>query len=152
MKYVLIAGAVIVTVFIIALLQIPIGIEPLTEVYFENHTSLPANIFLNRNYNFTFTVHNLEYKEMNYTYDMNIEYGNRSGTVNSDSFILENNKSISFTKSFSFTEPFARAKIQTVVKKDNNETIDIHFWVSEIVPIRITIIKDNETNVLNNSK
>ncbi len=152
MKYVLIAGGVIVAIFIIALMQIPIGIEPLTEVYFENHTSLPGNIFLNRNYNFTFTVHNLEYREMNYAYDMNIEYGNKSGTVNSGSFVLENNGSISFTKSFSFTEPFNRAKIQTVVKKDNNETIDIHFWVNEIVPIRITIIKDNETNVLNNSK
>ena len=152
MKYVFIAAAVIVVAFIIALLQIPIGIEPLTEVYFENHTSLPGNIFLNKSYDFSFTVHNLEYREMNYTYDMNIEYANKTGTVNSGKFSLENNETTTIKKSFSFAEPFDRAKIEIVVKKDNNESIDIHFWVDEIVPIRITIQKDNSTNVLNNSK
>ena len=64
MKTVVIGGVAILAVFLLVLLFIPLGIEPLTEVYFENHTTLPAYLFLDKPYNFSFTIHNLEYQEM----------------------------------------------------------------------------------------
>jgi hypothetical protein len=143
MKYVIIAGVVIITIFILILTTIPIGIEPLTEVYFENHTSLPANLFLNRDYNFTFTVRNLEYKEMTYNYSIKAEYPNVSRVIATDTFTLADNESKSFYHEFSFKERFERAKIKIEVTKDNEEVIDIHFWADQIVPLRIT--KVNET-------
>lgn len=149
MKYVVIAGAAIVIIFLIALSFIPIGIEPLSEVYFENHTKLPVNIFLKRDYNFTFTVHNLEYREMQYNYDINAFYGNKSLNIDKSDFVLADNESASFFHKFRFNESFERAQIVINVTKDNNESIDIHFWVDEIVPVRITFNKTN-SNVTSN--
>jgi len=131
MKYVIIAGIVILIGFIIALQFIPIGIEPLTEVYFENHTSLPNVVFLNQTYNFTFTIHNLEYREMNYTYNITAEYLSRLYHMDEGNFSLNNNESISISEGFYFTNGFNRAKINIYVIKDNNETIDLHFWIQE---------------------
>ena len=143
MKYVIAISIVILTIFILILTTIPIGIEPLTEVYFENHTKLPANLFLNRSYNFSFSVHNLEYKEMKYDYTIHAEYGNFSKLLSTNSFILADNQTSTFFHNFSFQEQFERAKIKVVVIKENQETIDIHFWVDQIMPLRIQ--KVNET-------
>ena len=70
MKTVFIAGIVLLGIFLFVLAFIPLGIEPLTEVYFENHTALPAYLFLDKPYNYSFTVHNLEYQEMKYYYSV----------------------------------------------------------------------------------
>ena len=150
MKYVVISAVVIVIVFLVVLSYIPIGIEPLSEVYFENHTKLPVNIFLNRSYNFTFTVHNLEYRDMTYNYNITSNYGNKSLTVDSGTFALSNNESVTLLKKFKMLEHFDRAQILVNVTKDNNESIDIHFWVDEIIPIRITIERNNTNSSSNN--
>jgi hypothetical protein len=42
--------------------------ETLTELYFEDHNSLPRYIETGKKYHFTFTVHNLEHKNMSYPY------------------------------------------------------------------------------------
>ena len=181
MKYIIGAGVLILIGFLVALQFIPIGIEPLTEVYFENHTKLPANVFLNRSYNYTFTVHNLEYRTMNYQYNITEVFGgqiieelttdlenitsNVTGITVSDlrnitrpvfrtpviaiksgNFTLDNNQSISLFENFSFSRRFDRAQIVINITKDNNESIDIAFWVDEIVPVKITIEKDNQTS------
>jgi hypothetical protein len=44
--------------------------ETFTELYFEDHLSLPAFVTLNKNENFKFTIHNLEYKDMSYPYEV----------------------------------------------------------------------------------
>lgn len=41
--------------------------ERFTELYFENHTQLPSQADINREYVFKFTAHNLEYRDMNLT-------------------------------------------------------------------------------------
>lgn len=147
MKYVLIAGIIILIGFIVALQFIPIGIEPLTEVYLENHTLLPSGALLNKTYNYTFTVHNLEYRNMTYTYDVYIEYTNKSlnlsdYTIHSGGFTLTDNETISIKEYYYFNKTFNRAKIKTIVYKDNNESIDVHFWVNEVQPFKIEIIKE----------
>lgn len=146
MKYVVIAGIVILIGFLVALHFIPIGIEPLTEVYFENHTILPVNIMLNHNYSYAFTVHNLEYRDMNYTYNITAQYNDTVIPLGRSSFSLSNNQSVTFNQNFSLKNHFDRAKIEVDVTKDTNELIDLHFWVDEYVPVTITIQKTNSTN------
>lgn len=161
MKYLIIAGICIVAVFLGVLYFIPLGIEPLTEVYFENHAELPKNVFLNKNYNFSFTVHNLEEQKMGYNYSINSYDANNTllFKIGEGDFALENNESKTFNAKYQFDEQFERAKIQVVIQKNKLETpwfekklwrpdpnypyqIDIHFWVDEVVGTRIIITPD----------
>lgn len=151
MRYIIIAGIVILVVFLAVLSQIPLGIEPLTELYFENHTSLPTNVSLHESYNFSFTVHNLEYQDVVYDYTVNSYDVNNTllGEVGRGNFALANNESKTVNVGYKFNEPFNRAKIEVVINKnligepefkrklwwpDPNYPmeIDIHFWVDEI--------------------
>jgi hypothetical protein len=162
MKYIIIVGIVILAVFLAVLSQIPLGIEPLTELYFENHAELPKHIFLNKSYNLSFTIHNLEYQDMNYEYIIEVfdENGTFMNEINKQSFSLANNESKSFQQDFTFIEHFDRAKINIkVIKKPGEEEpwfkkklwwpdpnypteIEIHLWIEEIVGTTITITDD----------
>jgi len=127
MKYVLIGAAVIVVVFLFVLSKIPIGIEPLTELYFDNHTNLPSEVEPNKIYDFSFTINNLEYQNMTYNYIANVKYGNVSSFIDIDNVTLENNQSISIPETFLIPENFTRAEIIVTIK--NNQSI--HFWVNQ---------------------
>jgi hypothetical protein len=153
MKYVLIAGIVIIGIFLIALQFIPIGKEPLTELYFENHTSLPNVLFENKTYNFTFTAHNLEYQEMDYTYNVTIEFYGKTFPMDTGNFTLKDNESVSVTESFTYTGNFERAKINVDLVKNTfnplqrdpnliNKSIDIDFWVQEYATTKIVRLPD----------
>jgi len=159
MKYVLIAGAVILAVFLVVLSQIPLGIEPLTELYFENHTSLPKYIFPDQSYNFSFTVHNLEYQKVRYAYAVHAINENETplAEIDSGEFILDNNASATIAEGFNLGRGFTRSKLIVQIQKDLSletpsfrkklwwpdpnypESIDIHFWSEEITgPVIIT--------------
>lgn len=163
MKYIVISGVIILAIFLIVLSQIPLGIEPLTEVYFENHTSLPKYVFLNKDYNYSFTIHNLEYQNMKYEYviDAFNESGEKMFEIDSGEVTLANNESKTFFKEVSMKNHFERAKINIEIKKNGvgeepefrkklwwpdpnleNIVIDIHFWIEEITGPTITIIPD----------
>lgn len=152
MKTVLIAGISILAIFLIILSFIPFGIEPLTEVYFENHTALPAYLFPNQQYNYSFTVHNLEEQKMRYYYT--IDAYNENNTLlynmNKGEIYLYNNESQTIYENFTMKGNFNRTEIVVNITKDLSlETpdfkeelwwpdpnypmnIDIHFWVEEI--------------------
>ena len=161
MKYIIIAGIAILIVFLAVLSFIPLGIEPLTELYIKNHTSLPVNVFLNKTYNFSFTTHNLEYQDVEYDYSVRTYDVNNTllFKIDNGSFTLSNNESETINENYVFDKSFDRAKIEVVINKnligepefkrklwwpDPNYPmeIDIHFWVDEIVPTRIIITKD----------
>jgi hypothetical protein len=157
MKKVFAAGVVILIVFIIVLQFIPLGIEPLTELYFENHTKLPVYIFPMRYYNFSFTIHNLEYQEMGYNYSVDVYKGDDFWyTEDFGRVIIADNESVTLFEDFALSRGFDRAKVQVNIKKDDlgivpdfkkklwwpdpnyPENVDIHFWVEEIVGTTIT--------------
>jgi|SRR3989344_2447361 len=153
MKYILIAFVIILAGFIIALQFIPIGIEPLTEMYFNNHTKLPAYMFLNKTYNFSFSVHNLEYIDMNYNYSVALGYNNKTYILDKNNIYLKNNETATIFEEFRINEHFERAVIDITLAKnlDNpmqkdlnliNKTIDIHFWIEEITGPKIIITPD----------
>ncbi len=128
MKFVIISAIVILTVFIFALTRIPIAIEPLTELYFEDHTKLPQNISLDKEYSFQFTIRNLENKDMAYPYSVTKEYSNKIGIIDNAEIFLKNDETKTVTEKFKITEPFDRAKIKVNLKNKNQ---DIHFWVEK---------------------
>ena len=152
MKYVIISAIAILTIFLLVLTQIPLGIEPLTELYFENHTSLKADILSNTEYNFSFTIHNLEYQRMRYYY--NISAFDTNGEflfkINSGEVFLKDNETATFLEKYKLPKGFERAKISITINKDHLDIIpdfkkklwwpdpnypnkiDIHFWVNEI--------------------
>ena len=55
--------------------------ETLTELYFENHLNLPKYIKGSEQYKFTFTIHNLENKDMDYSYIIYKEIPNQKITI-----------------------------------------------------------------------
>jgi hypothetical protein len=159
MKYILISGIVVILIFLAVLSQIPLGIEPLTELYLENHTKLPINVYLNKTYNFSFTTNNLEYQDVEYYYYVEVLDVNNTSLFKIDEgrFTLANNESRTINENYVFNQPFDRAKIQIRITKNligNPEfkeklwwqdpnypnEIDIHFWVDEIVQTKITIV------------
>lgn len=158
MKYVLIAGIAILAVFLVVLSQIPLGIEPLTELYIENHTALPVNVYLFKNYNFSFTTHNLEYQDVLYNYTVKAYDVNRTllFSIDKGSFTLGNNESKTIMDNYIFRQPFGRAEIEVNVTKtligtpefkrklwwpDPNYpySVDVHFWVDQITGTTVTI-------------
>ena len=155
------AGIVIVVAFLAVLSFIPLGIEPLTELYIENHTSLPINVYLNKTYNFSFTTHNLEYQDVEYDYVVDAFDVNNTFLYHIDEgkFTLANNETKTISENYVFKKPFDRAQINIVITKNligepefkrklwwqdpNYPTkIDIHFWVDEIVQTKIIITPD----------
>lgn len=161
MKYIIIAGVLIILVFLGVLHYIPIGIEPLTELYIENHTDLPQNVFLNKSHNFSFTTHNLEYQVVDYEYTINAYdvNGTLISNIGYGEFALGNNYSQTINSEYVFNKPFDRAEIEVKIYKNLIGTpefkrklwwpdpnypmeIEVHFWVDEIVQTRITITED----------
>jgi hypothetical protein len=162
MKYVAIAAIVLLGIFLFVLLFIPLGIEPLTEVYFENHTQLPVYIFMDKPYDFSFTVHNLEYQRMRYYYTVDTfdENGTFMFNIDKNQFILEENQSVNVGERLIMDKPFNRTKIVVNITKDLSlETpsfkkklwwpdpnypmnIDIDFWVEPVQGTQIIITKD----------
>ncbi len=161
MRYILIAGICMVIAFLAVLYFIPLGIEPLTELYLENHTQLPVNVFLNKAYNFSFTTHNLEYQDVEYNYTINAYDVDNTllFKIDEGKFTLANNESKTIAEDYKFMRHFDRAKVEVVIAKNLIGTpefkrklwwpdpnypmnVDIHFWVDEIVPTRIIITPD----------
>ena len=102
MKYVITSAIIILTIFLLVLTQIPLGIEPLTELYFENHTSLQTDILTKTEYNFSFTIHNLEYQNMRYYYNISAFDTNNEFLfeISSGNVFLKDNETITlFEKS-----------------------------------------------------
>ena len=162
MRYIIISAGIILGIFLLVLTQIPLGIEPLTEVYFENHTSLPKYLFLEKPYDFSFTVHNLEYQKMRYLYAINAYDENNTllYELNSGEIILENNETKTIYEDFTMSNHFPRTKVVVNIEKDLSlETpdfkkklwwpdpnypmqIDIHFWIEEITGPTVTFTDD----------
>jgi hypothetical protein len=100
--------------------------EPLTELYFEDHTNLPQTIELGEKQSFRFTIHNLEYTPTTYTYEIssiddvsNITFATGSTTLAHDAFATTAVQYIESTTS-------GRVKIQvSLVGRDQS----IHYWM-----------------------
>lgn len=102
--------------------------QTLTELYFDNHLSLPDRITLFKENNIKFTIHNLENKDMEYPYEVYIDTNGEKQVINTDSVHIEDNGYKTISVDFTITIPIPRSKV-VVNLIDKNE--QIYFWIEE---------------------
>ena len=99
-----------------------------TELYLENHLSLPDKITLFEEKNFEFTIHNLENKEMEYPYEVYIDTDGEKYIIHESSVLLKNNEYETIAVDFTLEVPIQRSKV-VVNLIDKNQKI--FFWIEK---------------------
>jgi hypothetical protein len=102
--------------------------ETFTELYFEDHLSLPNKVTLFKENNFKFTIHNLENKDMEYPYEVYIDVNREKQMINKSSVLIKNNEYKTITEDFTITVPMQRVKVVVNLINKNQQ---IHFWMGE---------------------
>lgn len=100
--------------------------EPFTELYFEKHDKLPHEVTPSKPSAFTFTIHNLEQKNMQYRYIVYADLGGEKITVDEGTIPLAHNTSKSVTERFKTDNLEGRMKM--VVELPEKQQ-DISFWI-----------------------
>ncbi len=119
--------------------------ETFTELYFENHTQLPNSIEPNKTYNFSFTLHNLEYRDMNYPYEVYIDADGTKQMLDQNTVFVKNAGYKTIAESFTPTVPMGRVKIVANLINKNQQ---ISFWVdggAKTTPSAIAFEKTEQT-------
>ncbi len=102
--------------------------ETFTELYFEDHLSLPNKVTLFKENNFKFTIHNLENKDMVYIYEVYIDVNREKQIIDKNSVLIKNNEYKTITEDFTITVPTQRVKVVINLIGKNQQ---IHFWMGE---------------------
>lgn len=102
--------------------------ETFTELYFQNHESLPFEILPNQKYSFVFTLHNEENRNMIYPYSVYVLTDNRKITLQQKSIALRENQVKNISINFSTSAALPKSKI-IVDLPDKKQSID--FWINE---------------------
>ena len=102
--------------------------ETLTELYFEDHLSLPDKIVLYKKSSFEFTIHNLENKDMDYSYEVYMDMNGEKQIIDESSVLIKNNEYETITVDFTITTTVQRAKVIVNLIGKNQQ---IHFWIEE---------------------
>jgi len=102
--------------------------ETFTELYFEDHLSLPDEVALFKENNFKFTIHNLENEDMEYPYEVYIDVNREKQLIDKSSVLIEKNEYKTITEDFTITVPMQRAKVVINLINKNQQ---IHFWMEE---------------------
>ncbi|MDE2025910.1 MAG: hypothetical protein KGJ07_05430 [Patescibacteria group bacterium] len=104
---------------------------PFTELYFENNEHLPSkpNIITNYNavpYTFSFTIHNLEYNDMNYSYIIKME-GVKNVIIDKSNIPIKDNEKKTITETFVLPNKIDIKTLISVSLLNKNQTIS--FWL-----------------------
>jgi hypothetical protein len=135
-KIIIIALILVITVELINFFKVPliketvanattIKPETFTELYFENHTTLPTKSTDGQEYGFTFTIHNLENQDMVYPYSVYYQFDNQQVPILNDIVGISDNSS----KSIQTTIPAVDFHPIKVVVELTNKKQDISFWI-----------------------
>lgn len=99
--------------------------ETFTEMWFEDHINLPKTIVKYKTYSFTFTLHNVEFKNMNYRYEVYVQRGNVIVPIEEGNLNIRADETKSKTVEFG---PLKSLRSKIVVNlKGKNQQID--FWM-----------------------
>ena len=100
--------------------------ETFTELYFENHLSLPSKVEIDRPYTFAFTIHNLENKDMNYPYEVYLNVKGEKLFIQKKSVFVKKNEYKTINEEF--TLALLNVRVNILVNLINkNQSID--FWI-----------------------
>lgn len=102
--------------------------ETFTELYFEDHLSLPNKVTLFKENSFKFTIHNLENKDMIYIYEVYIDVNREKQMIDKSSVLIKNNEYKTISENFTITIPTQRVKAVIDLINKNQQ---IHFWMGE---------------------
>ena len=108
--------------------------ETFTELYFEDHLSLPSKVTFFKENNFKFVIHNLENKDMEYPYEVYIDLRGEKLIIDKGSVFLKINEYKTITENFTITIPIdelfqlQRLKIIVNLVSKNQQ---IHFWMGK---------------------
>jgi len=102
--------------------------ETFTELYFEDHLSLPNKVTLFKENNFKFIIHNLENKDMVYIYEVYIDVNREKQMIDKNSVLIKNNEYKTISEDFTITIPMQRFKVVVDLISKNQQ---IHFWMGE---------------------
>jgi uncharacterized protein (UPF0333 family) len=102
--------------------------ETFTELYFEDHLSLPKEITLFKENNFKFTIYNLENKDMEYPYEVYIDVNGEKQLIDKSSVSIKKNEYKTITENFIITTEMQRAKVVINLIDKNQQ---LHFWMGE---------------------
>ena len=100
--------------------------EPFTELYFEDHSDLPKVNQINKVYSFKFTVHNLEYKNMNYPYEVYMKVNGYKIPIDSGNFTLKQDEYKTLKEEIASQVQLQNTKV-VVNLVNKNQQID--FWM-----------------------
>ncbi len=103
--------------------------ETFTELYFEDHLSLPDKVTLFKENNFNFTIHNLENKDMEYKYEIYVDITKeKKQMIDKGSVLIKNNEYKTISEEFTITVPIQRVKVAVNLISKSQQ---IHFWMGE---------------------
>lgn len=101
--------------------------ETFTELYFEDHINLPKTIKKHEEYIFVFTIHNLEYKDMEYPYVVYLETTDKKIILNENKVGLKNGEYISVKEDLG---PLKSIRMKIIVELVNKNQ-SIAFWMDK---------------------
>lgn len=101
--------------------------ERFTELYFENHLSLPKDIIRFKKYKFAFTIHNLEYRDTEYPYRIYLQRETEKILLNRGKVSLKQDEYKTITEEFG---PLKNIRSKIVVELTAKNQM-IHFWMGE---------------------
>jgi hypothetical protein len=121
----IILGAVILALIVVLVFAITTRVpEPFTELYFENHTSLPRYASQDQ---FVFSIHNHENKEKEYDVHVKLESQVVNETVEDFTITIPDSTKKSFRVKYSLPENFGMGR---VIVELNGTGQSIHFWTT----------------------
>ena len=100
--------------------------ETLTELYFEDHLKLPNRIDPKKEYNFSFTVHNLEYKDMEYIYKVKAKSENSQYLITNGNINLKHDEYKNVAVVFKLKNIKERTKVEVDLAGKNQR---VRFWM-----------------------
>lgn len=106
--------------------------EPVTELYFENHSQIPENIKRNIPYDVAFTIHNLENQDMHYTYEVFINTNTQKQMIASNAILVKKDTSRTIHERVTFTQFFIQSEVVVNLINKNQQ---INFWVNGNPPV-----------------
>lgn len=102
--------------------------EKLTELYFEKHLELPNRIEIGKEQKFSFTIHNLEYAETIYAYNISSQDNENLTEIASGEAKLAHEEFKTFDITYQLATASGRTKVSVTLPEQDQQ---IHFWLEE---------------------
>lgn len=101
--------------------------ETFTELYIDNHLQLPTQVNQGQTIHFSFTVHNLEYQQYTYPYEVYIDENGQRTPIDTGTFSLPQHGYKTISESYTFNKDISRARVVINLIQKNQK---IFFWMN----------------------